>query len=171
MTVDLQGKVALVTGGSRGIGKAIAIWLGEAGANVAVNYVRHQRAAWETIEAIENSGSQAVASLGSVRAIPNYSAVEASKAALESFVRHLAIELASKNINANVLSAGVVETDTLKHFPDGDKIVANSLAKPPAGRIVTPDDVAIVALFLVSSCADMIHRQTVVVDGGYSIVA
>lgn len=252
MTIDLQGKVALVTGGSRGIGKAISIRLAEAGADVAVNYVRHKSAAEETVKAVQETGRKAMAyranvahseqvhtlfeqlkadlrrldilisnaasgvlkpalelsrhhwewtmginaetllhlvqhavplmekhggkivavsSLGSVRAIPNYSAVGASKAALESLVRHLAIELAPKSINVNVLSAGVVETDAIKHFPNGEQIVSNSLARTPAGRLTTPEDVADVTLFLVSHCANQIHGQTIVVDGGYSIVA
>ncbi|MDP8206381.1 MAG: enoyl-[acyl-carrier-protein] reductase FabL [Candidatus Electryonea clarkiae] len=250
--VELNGKCALVTGGSRGIGRAIALRLAESGANVGINYLRNRSAADKTIAElskyditakaykanvaneehlhslfkkfkedygrldimISNAASGilkpaleltqrhwnwtmginastllhlvqhampligedggkivAISSLGSVRAIPNYTAVGASKAALESLVRHLSIELAPKNVNVNTLSAGVVDTDALKHFPNREEIINGSLAKTPAGRLTTPEDVADVALFLVSPSAKMIHGQTIVVDGGYSIVA
>lgn len=113
----------------------------------------------------------AISSLGSVRAIPNYAAVGASKAALESLVRHLAVELAPRGVNVNILSAGVVDTDALRHFPNRRDLLAKSLEQTPAGRLVTPAYVADAALFLVSPYARMIHGQTIVVDGGYSIVA
>jgi enoyl-[acyl-carrier protein] reductase III len=112
-----------------------------------------------------------VSSLGAVRAIPDYSAVGASKAALESLVRHMAVELAPRGINVNAVSAGVVETDALKHFPNRDLILENSRQRTPAGRLTSPEDVAKVVYFLCTSLADMIHGQTLVVDGGYSIVA
>ena len=95
----------------------------------------------------------AVSSLGALRAIPLYAAVGASKAALESLVRHLAIELAAEKIRVNAVSAGVVATDALKHFPHRDDIIGNSQVKTPAGRLTEPDDVADVILFLVSPLA------------------
>jgi enoyl-[acyl-carrier protein] reductase III len=113
----------------------------------------------------------AVSSLGAVRAIPNYAAVGASKAALESLVRHLAVELAPRNINVNVVSAGVVDTDALKHFPNRDSLLEHSRQRTPAGRLTTPEDVANVVYFLCTSLAEMIQGQTLIVDGGYSILA
>jgi len=250
--IDLSGRIALVTGGSRGIGRAIAVRLGGCGARVAVNYVRHTRAAEETADMIRDAGGEpftvranlakheqiwrlcgalserwgerldilvsnaasgvikpaleltehhwdwtmginagtllpltqcasarmpagssivAVSSLGALRAIPMYAAVGASKAALESLVRHLAIELAERGIRVNAVSAGVVETDALKHFPNRDDIIGNSRVKTPAGRLTEPQDVADVVLFLVSDLAKMVLGQTVIVDGGYSTLA
>jgi enoyl-[acyl-carrier protein] reductase III len=250
--MDLKGKYALVTGASRGIGRAIALKLAEEGVNVAINYLRSQTTALETAREIEKRGVRAlpirgnvadrghiecifekigtdfgrldilvsnaasgvlkpalelterhwhwtmdinagallslaqkavplmgdrggriiaVSSLGAVRAIPDYSAVGASKAALESLVRHMAVELAPRGINVNAVSAGVVETDALKHFPNRDLILENSRQRTPAGRLTSPEDVAKVVYFLCTSLADMIHGQTLVVDGGYSIVA
>lgn len=250
--MEFTKQVAFITGGSRGIGKAIAIRLAQAGADIAINYLRNRKAAEETAKAIEDAGSRclllkgnvadvekipgifaeiekeygrldilisnaasgvikpameltyrhwewtidinagaflplsqhaarlmgehggkiiAVSSLGATRAIPQYAAVGASKAALESLVRHLAIELAPLGINVNVLSAGVVDTDALSHFPHRDDMLENSKLRTPAGRLVTPEDVADVALFLCSPMAKMIHGQTIVVDGGYSIIA
>jgi enoyl-[acyl-carrier protein] reductase III len=111
----------------------------------------------------------AVSSLGAVRAIENYTAVGASKAALESLVRHLAVELGPKGINVNTISAGAVDTEALKKFPNREQILDTALSKTPMGRLTTPDDVGDVALYLCSDLATMIQGQTIVVDGGYSI--
>ncbi len=249
--IDLKGKVALVTGGSRGIGRAIARDLGACGAHVIVNYLRNSESADETVRLVNEAGGQghairanvgedshlsrifdyirdthgrldilvsnaasgvlrpalqltrkhwhwtmdinagaliplvaeaeslfpkeggvvlAISSLGAIRAIKNYAAVGSSKAALESLVRHLAMELAPRGIRVNVVSAGVVDTDALKHFPNRDELLDHCRDVTPAGRLVTPDDVADVALFLCSPQARMIHGHTMVVDGGYSIL-
>ncbi|PHR30263.1 MAG: enoyl-[acyl-carrier-protein] reductase FabL [Desulfotalea sp.] len=245
----MQDKVALITGGSRGIGRAIAIRLAKQGADVVVNYVRHKKDARDTADAVEKygrkcllvkanvansddvqrmfavieeeyghldilvsnaasgvlkpalelterhwdwamdinaralltlvqsafplmkSGSRviAVSSLGSVRAIENYTTVGASKAALESLVRHLAVELGPKHINVNTISAGAVDTDALKHFPNRDEILSTALARTPLGRLTTPEDVADIALFLCSELSAMIQGQVITVDGGYAI--
>jgi enoyl-[acyl-carrier protein] reductase III len=246
---QLQGKVALVTGGSRGIGRAIALKFAQNGINLVVNYVRHRKDAESTARAIEDYGVKcmvvkanvanddhveamfedikkeydsldimvsnaasgvlkpalelssrhwnwamdinarallslvrtgaplmpkggrilAVSSLGAVRAIENYTAVGASKAALESLVRHLAVELGPKGINVNTISAGAVDTEALKKFPNREQILQTALSKTPMGRLTTPDDVGDVALYLCSNLATMIQGQTIVVDGGYSI--
>lgn len=246
---DIQDKVALITGGSRGIGRAIAIRLAENGADVVVNYVRHRRDAEETATEVEKLGRRcllvkanvanevdvkemfevlaqefgrldilvsnaasgvlkpvleltqrhwnwamdinaralltlvqhgvplmkrgsrviAVSSLGAIRAIENYTAVGASKAALESLVRHLAVELGRMGINVNTVSAGAVDTDALKHFPNREQILTTALERTPLGRLTTPDDVADIALFLCSTLATMIQGQVITVDGGYAI--
>ncbi len=252
MNFSLSGKKVLVTGGSRGIGRAIAVRLDGAGADVAVNYIRKLSSAEKTAKMITDYGCQAliikanvanekhlqnmfdeieenfghldilvsnaasgvlkpalqltkhhwhwtmdinagtlipmsqhltrimpkggpasiiaVSSLGAIRAIPNYTAVGASKAALESIIRHLAAELAGCNIHVNAVSAGLVETDALRHFPNREELIKASLAKTPAGRLTTPEDVADIVLFLCSPLSKMIHGQTIIVDGGYSIL-
>jgi enoyl-[acyl-carrier protein] reductase III len=119
----------------------------------------------------EGSSIVAVSSIGALRAIPMYAAVGASKAALESLVRHLAVELAGQGIRVNAVSAGVVDTDALKHFPHRDDIIGNSQVKTPAGRLTTPEDIANVILFLISPLARMVIGQTITVDGGYSVIA
>jgi enoyl-[acyl-carrier protein] reductase III len=113
----------------------------------------------------------AVSSLGAIRAIPNYTAVGASKAALESMVRHLAAELAPQGVRVNAVSAGTVDTDALKHFPNREQLLEESARRTPAGRLITPQDVANVVVYLCTEYASMILGQTVVVDGGYSILA
>ncbi len=248
----LHGKCALVTGGSRGIGRAIALRLAEAGANVMVNYLRHRAAAVETAEAIKAFGVKAeivkgnvaerkdvnhifdkvetawghldilisnaasgilkpameitqrhfhwtmdinaaaflhmaqhaakamgykggrivaISSLGAGQALPYYTAVGASKAAIESLVRHLAVELAHRGINVNAVSAATIETDALKYFPNAEEMISETRRRTPAGRLAEPKHIADAVLFLVSPLADFVVGHVLVVDGGYSIRA
>jgi enoyl-[acyl-carrier protein] reductase III len=110
-----------------------------------------------------------ISSLGSVRVLDNYTLVGVSKAALETLVRYLAVELAPRGIRVNAVSAGVVETGALEHFPNKDAMLEMG-ARNPVGRLVTPEDVAGVVTFLCSPEADMIRGQTVVIDGGWSLL-
>jgi enoyl-[acyl-carrier protein] reductase III len=113
----------------------------------------------------------AVSSLGSVRVLENYVLVGASKAALEAIVRYLAVELAPRGIRANVVSAGLVDTRALDHFPNREQMLGTALERTPAGRMVTPRDVADAVCFLCSREAEMVRGHTLVVDGGYSLLA
>jgi len=113
----------------------------------------------------------AITSPGAERVLPDYIAVGSSKAALNALVRYLAVELAPKNIHVNGVAPGIVETDALKHFSfmqDSD-VIFRAVENTPAGRLVTPDDVAGVVAFLCSEAADMIHGQIITVDGGYTL--
>ena len=244
--MTFEGASILVTGGSRGIGKAIARRFALLGAGrVAIGYMRGDRAAEETAEELRELGavpvlvrgnvaSQRVAdevaalgpldvlvhsaatgvirpaletddkhwdwtlsanarallsltraaapsmppgssivglsSLGSVRVLENYALVGASKAALEALVRYLAVELAPRGIRVNAVSAGVVETGALEHFPNREAMLEMGRANP-VGRIVTPEDVAGCVTFLCSPEAEMIRGQTLVIDGGWSLQA
>jgi enoyl-[acyl-carrier protein] reductase III len=112
-----------------------------------------------------------ITSPGSFRVLPDYVVVGASKAALEALTRYLAVELSPLGIIVNAVSPGIVETDALKHFDtlrDGD-IIPQAIEATPAGRLVTPEDVAGVVAFLCSSEAEMIRGQVVLVDGGYTL--
>jgi enoyl-[acyl-carrier protein] reductase III len=113
----------------------------------------------------------ALSSLGSVRVLKNYVLVGASKAALEAVVRYLAVELAPRGIRVNAVSAGVVETGALEYFPNREEMVGWGTTRTPAGRLVQPDDVADAVEFLCSPGAEMIRGQTIVVDGGFSLLA
>jgi enoyl-[acyl-carrier protein] reductase III len=113
-----------------------------------------------------------ISSAGSTRVLPDYVVVGASKAALESLTRYLGVELISKGINVNAVSPGAVETDALNHFAsigNQDDILQTFLDQVPAGRLITPEEVAEVVAFLCTPAAAMIVGQTIVVDGGYTL--
>jgi enoyl-[acyl-carrier protein] reductase III len=116
------------------------------------------------------AGSSVVAlsSLGASRVLENYALVGTSKAALEALVRYLAVELAPRGIRVNAVSGGVVETEALEHFPNKEAMLRIG-SGTPAGRIVTPDDIAGAVCFLCGPDAEMIRGQIVVVDGGFSL--
>ncbi len=243
----MKGASVFVTGGSRGIGKAIALRFAERGASkVAVGYLRNDRAAEETAEELRAAGAEpllvrgnvssarvlgevadagpwnvvvhsaatgvirsaletedkhwdwtlnanakaflsltraaapamkegssivAISSLGSIRVLENYVLVGTSKAALEALVRYLGVELAPRGIRVNAVSAGVVETQALDHFPNREQMLEMAKTRTPAGRMVEPSDVADAVEFLCSPGAQMICGQTVIVDGGFSLLA
>ena len=240
------GKSVLVTGGSRGIGRAIALRFAREGASrVAIGYLRSDAAAEETAGELRALGAEpilvrgnvtsdrvveqvtelgpldvlvhnaatgviraaldtedkhwdwthsanarallsltraaapempagssivALSSLGSSRVLANYVLVGTSKAALESLVRYLAVELGPRGIRVNAVSGGVVETGALDHFPNRE-VMLEMGARNAAGRIVTPDDIAGTVAFLCGPDAEMIRGQIIVVDGGYSLPA
>jgi enoyl-[acyl-carrier protein] reductase III len=245
--MEFEGASVLVTGGSRGIGKAIALRFADLGAaRVAIGYLRNDRAAEETAEEVRSAGAEplllrgnvaservlgevaesgpwevlvhnaatgvirsaletedkhwdwtmnanarallslsraaapsmpagssivALSSLGSIRVMENYVLVGTSKAALEALVRYLAVELAARGVRVNAVSAGVVETGALDHFPNREEMLTMAQTRTPAGRMVKPSDVADVVVFLCSPGAEMIRGQTLIVDGGYSLLA
>ncbi|MCS6907501.1 MAG: enoyl-[acyl-carrier-protein] reductase FabL [Anaerolineales bacterium] len=114
----------------------------------------------------------AISSPGAHRVLPDYVVVGASKAALEALVRYLAVELAPKNIVVNGVSPGVVETEALKHFDairSDAQWIQKITAMTPAGRLVTPEDVAQLVAFLCSPEASMIRGQIITIDGGASL--
>jgi len=243
-----DGKSVLVTGGSRGIGRGIALRFAELGAaRVAISYLRNDAAAEETAKALEQAGVEplllrgnlgdpdkaaalveqagpldvlvsnaatgvirpaleieekhwdwtlnanaralltltrhaapsmpegssivAISSLGSQRVLDDYVVVGVSKAALEALVRYLAVELAPKGIRVNAVSAGLVETGALEYFENREVMLDYYRSRTPAGRLVEPGDVADAVCFLASPAADMIRGQTIIVDGGYSVLA
>jgi enoyl-[acyl-carrier protein] reductase III len=120
-----------------------------------------------------DSGSSivAISSLGAQRVLENYVLVGTSKAALESVVRYLAVELSPRGIRVNAVSAGVVETDALDHFPNREEMLRSGRTRTPAGRLVEPDDIAGAVAFLCSPDAQMVRGHTLIVDGGYSLLA
>ena len=245
--MSFDGASVLVTGGSRGIGKAISLRFAELGAQrVAIGYLRNDRAAEETAEELRAAGAEplllrgnvgservleeaaqlgpfdavvhnaatgviepaletqdkhwdwtlnanarallslaralapqmqagssfvGISSLGSTRVLENYVLVGVSKAALEAVVRYLAVELAPRGIRVNAVSAGVVETGALAFFPNREQMISEGLERTPAGRLVEPRDVAEAVCFLCSDAAEMVRGHTLVVDGGFSLLA
>ena len=113
-----------------------------------------------------------ISSPGSFRVLPDYVVVGASKAALEAITRYLAVELADKNIVVNAISPGVVDTEALHHFDAVQKedVFESIVSNTPAGRLVSPDDIAQLAAFLCSPAASMIRGQVILMDGGYTLI-
>ena len=114
-----------------------------------------------------------ISSIGAQRVLPDYVVVGASKAALEAVTRYLAVELAPMRIVVNAVSAGMVRTDALRHFPGMrdhfEERFAYALERTPAGQVLTPEDVAGVVAFLCSPEAFMIRGQTILIDGGAAL--
>ncbi len=111
----------------------------------------------------------AISSLGSRRFTPNYGAIGISKAALENLVRYLAVELAPHKIHVNAVSGGLVETDSLKMFPNFESMKKAYLSRTPGARLGKPQDIADIVSFLLSPQANWIYGQTIIADGGYSL--
>lgn len=120
----------------------------------------------------KNGGGKivSVSSLGAIRYLENYTVVGVSKAALEALTRYLAVELAQHNIIVNAVSGGAVDTDALKHFPNREELLAEASKKTPAGKMVEIDDLVNAIMFLLSDEAGMIRGQTIIVDGGISLL-
>jgi enoyl-[acyl-carrier protein] reductase III len=108
----------------------------------------------------------AISSLGAQRVLDNYVLVGTSKAALESVVRYLGVELAPRGIRVNAVVGGLLETDASRLHPDFDALAKEAVARAPIGRLIKTSDIADAVLFLCSPLADAIVGQMLVVDGG-----
>ena len=247
----MKDKRIIITGGSRGMGKCLALKLGAQQAKVVVNYRRDEEAATQTVAEIEASGGtalavqadvaetesveslvqQAVDRFGGVdvivanaaasafkplsqihgrhvektmsltvqgfldlvrlstphmpsdgrvmavsgwdsfRALPGHGLLGAAKAAMETIVKYLAIELAGEGITAVGVCPGPIDTDSFRYYAGDawDDYAKQWLAQTPSGAYPTPDEVADVMAYLVSPRARAINGQTIVVDGGLSL--
>jgi len=255
MEQPFLGKIVLVTGSGRGIGRAIALHFASLGADLIINFFRNRSPAEKTASLIREMGREAllvkanvgeiddlltmfnkideafggldilihnaasgynrpvlmqrlkgwqwtmdinarsllfeakyatplmekrgggsivaISSPGANHVLPDYAVIGASKAAIETIVRYLAVELAPKNIIANAISPGVVLTEALQHFDATrqEETITCTIRLTPAGRLVTPEDIAGVAAFLCSPQAIMLRGQVISLDGGITLLA
>jgi enoyl-[acyl-carrier protein] reductase III len=111
----------------------------------------------------------AISSEGAIHAMHHYTLVGASKAALESLSRHLAMELGPRAIRVNVISPGTVFTDAWKVLPDAEARLREASARSAFGRLVTVEEVAHCARFLASPASAGITGHVLAVDGGSRI--
>lgn len=113
----------------------------------------------------------AMTSAGSAHVVPNYGAVSAAKAALESHIRQLAYELAPRGITANSIRAGVTDTPALRKIPGNERLIEGALMRNPSGRLTETPDVArfIALLAMPGPYADWVTGNVIGVDGGEEI--
>jgi enoyl-[acyl-carrier protein] reductase I len=107
---------------------------------------------------------------GANEVIENYGIMGPVKAALESAVRYLAVELGPKGIRVHAISPGPLATRAASGIPDFDALMARVAERAPARRLVTIDEVGAACVFLASSYAGAMTGDTIYIDGGYHIL-
>ena len=112
----------------------------------------------------------AMTSSGGTRVWPMYGAVSAAKAALESHVRQLSMELAPHGVTANCIRAGVTDTPALRKIPGNEAMMEFAKQRNPYHRLTTPEDVAQTIAILSNSGADWVTGNVIGADGGEDIV-
>ena len=129
-----------------------------------------QEAVWR---GLAGSGTRVLAmtSAGSARAMASYGMVSAAKAALEAFVRQLAVELGPRGITVNALRAGVTDTPALRKIPGHERMMEAARGLNPGGRLTRPEDVAGLVGLLLEAEAAWISGSVIAVDGGEDIAA
>ncbi len=113
----------------------------------------------------------AMTSSGGHSVIPSYGAVSAAKAALESHIRQLAMELGPLGITANAIMAGATDTPALRKIPGNVDMLRVAERKNPAGRLTTPEDVGQAIALLADERSFWISGNTIGVDGGEDVVS
>ena len=113
----------------------------------------------------------AMTSSGGHTVLPNYGAVSAAKAAIESHIRQIAMELGHLGVTANSIMAGVTDTPALRKIPNSIPMLEIAKRKNPAGRQTTPEDVAKAVALLCDERANFISGNLIGVDGGEDIVS
>ena len=109
-------------------------------------------------------------SAGNKTVIPSYGAVSAAKAALESHIRQLAVELGPMKVTANAILAGVTDTPALRKIPGNEEMLYSAKMKNPFKRLTTPEDIAKAIVLLCQDSADWISGNVIGVDGAEAIV-
>jgi len=248
-----EGKIALITGASRGIGRALALTLAARGATPIINYRRNEEAARDTVAEIGRLGATGLAiradlesvgeidamfdqvteqfgrldffvsnasasnfrpmmelephhlertfntnvrafvigaqratrlmdrggrivvlsSYGSLRVFPTYANLGATKAALEMWARYMAVELAPLGVNVNVVTPGIIKSDSSSFFYETGLVAPLDTVVPkiPKQRLGSVQEAADCVLFLLSPASEYVTGTTLVVDGGLTAVS
>ena len=111
-----------------------------------------------------------ISSPGSTKVLNNYFSIGVSKAALESLTRYMAYDLAKDDISVNSISASLLETDAIKHFPNQEEIKSILSRKNPKQKKLIPNDIAKFAVSLCSEAGDMVIGQNILIDGGDTLL-
>lgn len=106
---------------------------------------------------------------GAEKVVKNYNLMGPVKAALETTVRYLAMELGSKKIRVNAISPGPINTRAASGLADFDQLMEKAANEAPLSQLVTIDAIGDMTAFLVSAKAQYITGQIIYVDGGYNI--
>lgn len=109
--------------------------------------------------------------LGADEAVPHYGLMGPVKAALESMVRYMAMELGPQRIRVHAVSPGPILTRAASGIADFDELMANAVRKAPLGRLVTLEEIAQLCAFLCSEASSGMTGQTIYVDGGCHAMA
>lgn len=104
--------------------------------------------------------------LGADEAVPHYGLMGPVKAALESLVRYMAMELGPQNIRVHAVSPGPILTRAASGIEDFDSLMQHNIRKAPLGRLVTLEEIANLSMFLCTDAASGMTGQTIYVDAG-----
>ncbi|NQY90386.1 MAG: SDR family oxidoreductase [Deltaproteobacteria bacterium] len=129
-----------------------------------------QELAWRRLLG-EGSRVMAMTSAGSTRAAPSYGMVSAAKAALEAYVRQLALELGPRGVAVNAIRAGVTDTPALAHIPGAADLKEHARSVNPGGRLTEPGDIAELVSLLMQPGGTWLTGNVLGVDGGEDIAA
>src|SRR3989442_865400 len=142
LTETVQGRVAIVTGGATGLGRATAIEFAQRGTAVAINYVELSE---------RDVGAHALLTENAIRALG------------------VPVYCGPSNVNFNAVAPGFVKTDLLSKLPR--EVLERAEHESVLGRVADPEDVARVIVFLCSEAARHITGQVIVVDGGLTLAS
>ena len=156
VSFDLSNKIALVSGGSRGIGKSICKALAAHGAHVIV--ASRKAAGGSVIN---------VASINGVKPGALQGIYSISKAAVISMTQAFAKECASMGVRVNALLPGLTDTKFASALVKNDEIRETVLKDVPLNRVAQPDEMAGAVLYLASAASSYTTGSCITVDGGY----
>ena len=155
----LDGRVALVAGGSGGIGRALSRRLAAAGAAVAVSHAANAAAAGEVVREIVSAGQRAVALGADLRRADALEALVAGEAGLHGLTHYLARRLAPHGVTVNAIAPALITDTGMLPADRGDlhRLV-------PVGRLGRPEEVADLVLAVITNAH--VTNQVLSVDGG-----